>query len=60
MGRTFTLNTVVIFIWLVFLGWLWGVTGALIAVPILAMFKIFCDHIDRLHNLGQFLGNTRN
>jgi predicted PurR-regulated permease PerM len=58
MGRRFTLNTVVIFAWLVFWGWLWGVPGALIAVPMLSALKIFCDHIDRLHTLGEFLGNS--
>lgn len=58
MGRRFTLNTVVIFAWLVFWGWLWGVPGALIAVPMLSMLKIFCDHIEKLHTLGEFLGNS--
>lgn len=57
MGRQFTLNPVVIFIWLIFWGWMWGVIGALIAVPMLSGLKIFCDHIDRLSMLGEFLGN---
>ena len=56
LGRRLTLNPVAIFIGLVFWWWLWGVPGAFIAVPILAMFKIFCDHIEALAPVGEFLG----
>lgn len=56
MGRRLTLNPVVIFLGLSFWGWLWGIPGALLAVPMLAMFKIFCDHIEPLAPLGEFLG----
>lgn len=56
LGRRFTLNPVVIFIWLIFWGWMWSIPGALLAVPMLSLLKIFCDHIDRLHTLGEFLG----
>jgi predicted PurR-regulated permease PerM len=57
MGRRLTLNPVVIFIGLSFWGWLWGLPGALLAVPMLAMFKIFCDHIEPLAPIGEFLGH---
>lgn len=57
MGRRLTLNPVVIFLGLSFWGWLWGIPGALLAVPMLAMFKIFCDHIQPLAPIGEFLGN---
>ena len=56
MGRGLTLNPVVIFLGLSFWGWLWGIPGALLAVPMLAMFKIFCDHIKPLAPIGEFLG----
>jgi predicted PurR-regulated permease PerM len=56
LGRRLTLNPVAIFIGLVFWWWLWGVPGAFIAVPLIATFKIFCDHIESLAAIGEFLG----
>ncbi|MBA2626403.1 MAG: AI-2E family transporter [Gemmatimonadales bacterium] len=56
MGRRLTLNPVAIFIGLVFWLWIWGIPGAFIAVPLLATFKIFCDHIEALAPIGEFLG----
>ena len=56
LGRRLTLNPVVIFVGLIFWGWLWGIPGALLAVPILATFKIVCDHIEPLAPIGEFLG----
>jgi predicted PurR-regulated permease PerM len=56
LGRRLTLNPVVVFVGIVFWGWLWGIPGALLAVPLLAVFKIFCDHIEPLSPLGEFLG----
>jgi predicted PurR-regulated permease PerM len=56
IGRRMTLNPVMIFIGLTFWGWLWGIAGVLLAVPMLVMFKIFCDHIEPLAPIGEFLG----
>lgn len=56
LGRRLTLNPVAILIGLVFWWWLWGVGGAFVAVPLLATFKIFCDHIESLASVGEFLG----
>ncbi len=57
LGARFSMNPVVIFVWLIFWGWLWGIVGALIAVPMLTIFKIFCDHIEPLQSLGEFLSD---
>jgi predicted PurR-regulated permease PerM len=57
LGRWMTLNPVAIFLSFLFWGWLWGVPGMLLAVPILATIKIFCDRVDRLTQLGEFLGD---
>jgi predicted PurR-regulated permease PerM len=57
LGKRLTLNPVVIFIALTFWGWIWGVAGAILAVPIMVVFKIFCDHSEPLASIGEFLGD---
>lgn len=56
LGHRLTLNPVAIFIGLTFFFWIWGVPGAFLAVPVLATFKILCDHITSLAAVGEFLG----
>ncbi|MFM9844303.1 MAG: AI-2E family transporter [Dongiaceae bacterium] len=56
LARRLLLNPVAVFISLMFCGWLWGVVGILISVPLLAVFKIFCDHVSPLTPVGEFLG----
>jgi len=56
LGRRLTLNPVVIFVGLLFWFFLWGIPGALLAVPILATFKMICDHVEGLAPIGEFLG----
>jgi predicted PurR-regulated permease PerM len=56
MSRRLTLNPVAIFISLALWWWLWGIAGALLAVPLLATFKIVCDHVESLASIGAFLG----
>ena len=55
IGHRLALSPVVVFVWLLLLSWLWGVPGALIAVPLLASTKIVCDNIEPLHLVGRFL-----
>jgi predicted PurR-regulated permease PerM len=57
VGHRLTLNPVAIFIWLTIWGWLWGVPGMLLAVPLLAALKIVCDHVRPLNPIGEFLGD---
>jgi predicted PurR-regulated permease PerM len=56
LGFRLALNPVAIFIWLIFWGWIWGITGALLAVPMLTVFKIFCDSTKSLAPVGEFIG----
>jgi predicted PurR-regulated permease PerM len=56
LGHRLTLNPVAIFVGLVFWFWIWGVPGAFVAVPLIATLKIFCDHIEALAPIGEFLG----
>lgn len=55
-SRRLTLNPVAVFVGLAFWWWIWGVPGAFLAVPLMATFKIFCDHIEALAPIGEFLG----
>jgi predicted PurR-regulated permease PerM len=55
VARRFTLNPVLVILALVFWFWMWGVPGAILAVPILAILKIVCDRVRALKALGHFL-----
>jgi predicted PurR-regulated permease PerM len=57
VGHRLTLNPIAVFLTILFWGWLWGIPGALMAVPILAVFKILCDAHKPLHPLGALLGD---
>ncbi|MGE0119068.1 MAG: AI-2E family transporter [Dongiaceae bacterium] len=56
LARRLTLNPVAVFVALIFWGWLWQIPGMLLAVPMLAVCKIFCDNIRPLKPIGEFLG----
>lgn len=56
VGRQLSLNPVVIVLSVLFWGAMWGIPGALLAVPILVTLKVLCDRIDRLKVFGDFLG----
>ncbi|MEY2936685.1 MAG: hypothetical protein RL033_7434 [Pseudomonadota bacterium] len=43
LGRTTELDPLAIFVWLLFWGWLWGVPGAIVAVPLLMLIKLTCE-----------------
>jgi len=55
MGRRLMLNPVVALVWLIFWTWLWGVPGALMAVPLLAIVKIICDHVEPIGAFAEFI-----
>lgn len=55
-GRRLALSPVAIFITLVVLGWMWGIIGVLIAVPVLASIKLVCDQIDAFSGVATLLG----
>jgi predicted PurR-regulated permease PerM len=57
MGRRFTLNTSVLFVGLLFWFYLWGVAGALLAVPMMVALRIVCERVEGLKRLALFLGD---
>jgi predicted PurR-regulated permease PerM len=60
LARRFTLNPVLVIMSLLFWNWMWGVPGAILAVPILAITKIVCDRVRSLAAFGHFVeGESR-
>ena len=60
VGKRLSLNIVAVFLTVALWGWLWGLAGALMAVPILVVLNVLCDHVERWNALGHFLsGRTQ-
>ncbi|SFP44233.1 AI-2E family transporter [Tranquillimonas alkanivorans] len=57
VGRRLKINVVAVFLTVLFWGWLWGIPGALMAVPFLVLLKVICDHVPRLAVLRSFLSD---
>ena len=55
-SRANKMNPVAIFVGVFAWGWLWGVWGLLLGVPILVVIKAICDRVDDLNPVGEFLG----
>ena len=59
LGRRLALNPVVVFVWLLLWGWLWGIIGVLLAGPMLACFRIICQHTEALRPIYVLIGEAR-
>jgi predicted PurR-regulated permease PerM len=59
MGKRMTLDPVVVFLCVIFWSWLWGTAGAIVAVPMLVVLKITCDHVPKLAPVAELLEGTR-
>ena len=55
-SRANKMNPVAIFVGVFAWGWLWGVWGLLLGVPIMVVIKAICDRVDDLNPVGEFLG----
>jgi len=49
-------NAAVLFISLLFFGWMWGVWGLLLGAPLVAIAKVVCDRVESLKAAGELLG----
>ena len=56
LAHRFTVNPVLVMIGVFFWYWMWGVVGAILATPLLAITKIVCDRIEPLQPVGHFIG----
>jgi predicted PurR-regulated permease PerM len=57
LASRLTLNPILVIVSLFFWHTLWGIPGALLAVPLLAILKILCDRIDQLKPIGHIIGS---
>jgi predicted PurR-regulated permease PerM len=56
MSRAARMNPVAVFVGLLLFGWLWGIWGLLLGVPLLTAVKAVCDRLDPLQPIGELLG----
>jgi predicted PurR-regulated permease PerM len=56
-GRIANMNAAAVFISLLFWGWLWGVWGLLLSIPIIVIVKVVSQHVEQLHPLAELLGD---
>jgi predicted PurR-regulated permease PerM len=54
-GRAGRMNAVVVFIGMLFWGWLWGVWGLLLGMPIMMAIKSVCDRVEEFRSAGEFM-----
>lgn len=56
LGRHLSTTAVVMFLWVLFWGWMWGVGGVVVAVPLLVALKICAEHIPSWAPIAELLG----
>jgi predicted PurR-regulated permease PerM len=55
-SRTSRMNPVIVFVGVLAFGWLWGVWGLLLGMPVLLMVKVVCDRVEDFKPIGELLG----
>jgi predicted PurR-regulated permease PerM len=56
IGKRLQLNPLLVTISLLLWGWIWGAMGLILAVPIMGVVKIVCDHVAVLRRFGDWMG----
>lgn len=56
IGKRLQLNPLLVAIALLIWGWIWGALGLILAVPIMGVIKIVCDHVTSLRRFGEWMG----
>jgi predicted PurR-regulated permease PerM len=56
-GRASRMSPVVVFVSVLFWGWLWGLWGLFLGVPIMMIINAVCDHVEDLKPIGELLGD---
>lgn len=55
VGWRVRLNAMALTVALLFWGWIWGPMGLILAIPVTAVIKVICDHVERLQPVGRWL-----
>jgi predicted PurR-regulated permease PerM len=55
-GRIARMNAAAVFISLLFWGWLWGIWGMLLGIPIIVIVKVVSQHVEQLQPVAELLG----
>lgn len=55
VGWSVRLNALALTVSLLFWGWLWGAMGLILAIPITAVIKVICDHVESWQPVGRWL-----
>ncbi len=57
-GRIANMNSAAVFVSLMFWGWLWGVWGMLLSIPIIVIIKVVSQHVEQLQPVAELLGDS--
>jgi predicted PurR-regulated permease PerM len=55
LGRRWAISPLIVLLWLLFCGWIWGIAGVLLAVPMLVSFKIVADRVEGLRGWSKVI-----
>ena len=55
VGWRIRLNALALTLSILFWGWMWGLMGVILAIPIAAVVKVICDHVESLRPVGRWL-----
>jgi predicted PurR-regulated permease PerM len=57
LGRAAQMNTLAVFLSLLFWSWVWGIWGTILAMPLMSILKAVSDHVEQLHWLSRLLAD---
>ena len=58
LGSRFNINPLLVVLWMLIWGWIWGAAGMLLAIPILMCFKIMAMHMDIIGSWAEVLNGV--
>lgn len=56
-GKIARMNPTAVFVGLLFWGWLWGVWGLLLGIPIVVVVKVVAEHVEQMHGIAELLSD---